>query len=455
MSLTHLWYDCSFLLTVLIQVPDAETHPSFLGDLSTAALLDSDANQLAPHKVHLRGLDNLTSADVETFASKYFPIQPFEKIEWIDDTSANLVYQTPELASQAFAAFAEAGVDEAHHASHLHLFPAKPLPMHPELRLQVRLAVLGDKKQAGARERSRFYLFNPDYDPSNRRKREGHRKRYRDRDDGRQGGQENEEVFDASLYDDDEVTRALRASTSHSRQNSGSSISSGEYRGLGVRKIRHNGGRGKELFPERMKHRHSGARLRDRSASPLRDSDGVRDMKSVQSERSDSSLHRAKRSTSANRIQAQLIKTVLKEASNVPKELFPEKPSSNHRRSDAFDASDATADLFASKMTTPFLDGTSDTPPRENDLRSRRTKTTIEHRINSAGSSDRNGFNIRGAAEEHQDLGISIKGTATVSTAPVKELFPYKIGLNSGKELFAEKLEGRGGRRRRAEDMFY
>ena len=444
------------LLKVLIQAPDVDIQPTFIGDSSTAALLDSDANQPAPHKVHLRGLDHLTSSDVKTFASKYFPVQPFEKIEWIDDTSANLVYGTPELALQALAAFAEAGVDDALHASHLELFPAKPLPMHPELRLQVRLAVLGDRKQAGARERSRFYLFNPDYDPSDRRKREGHARHgrgYRDRDEGSHGGRENEEAFDASLYDDDEVTRAVRASTNHSRHNSRSSISSGEYRGQGVRKIRHNGGAGKELFPERMTHRRRGVRLRDRSASPLRH--GGRDTKSLQSLQSDSSLHRAKRSSSANRIQAQLIKTMLKEASSGPKELFPEKSSSNHRRSDAFDASDATADLFASKMTTPFLDGTSDAPPREKDPRSRITKTNLDQRINLAGSSDRNNFNIRGAAEQRQDVGISIKGTAIVSSAPVKELFPYKIGLNSGKELFTEKLEGRGGRRRRAEDMFH
>jgi hypothetical protein len=53
--------------------------------------------------------------------------------------------------------------------------------------------------------------------------------------------------------------------------------------------------------------------------------------------------------------------------------------------------------------------------------------------------------------------GISIKGTGPT----VKELFPEKfrggsgsVG-NSGKELFAEKLEGRGRRRQKAEDLFH
>jgi len=53
--------------------------------------------------------------------------------------------------------------------------------------------------------------------------------------------------------------------------------------------------------------------------------------------------------------------------------------------------------------------------------------------------------NKRGA-----DQGMSIKGTG----ATVKELFPDRFNPNSGKELFAEKLKGRGQKRQKAEDMF-
>jgi hypothetical protein len=66
-------------------------------------------------------------------------------------------------------------------------------------------------------------------------------------------------------------------------------------------------------------------------------------------------------------------------------------------------------------------------------------------------------LNIRGAAVGDQGMlirgaakGISIKGNAKA----VKELFPSKYNPNAGKELFSDKLEGRGGQRRRAEDMF-
>lgn len=63
------------------------------------------------------------------------------------------------------------------------------------------------------------------------------------------------------------------------------------------------------------------------------------------------------------------------------------------------------------------------------------------------------GLNIRGlAAKRASDQGFSIKGTGPT----VKELFPEKFsGGNVGKELFAEKLEGRGRRRQKAEDLFY
>lgn len=59
-------------------------------------------------------------------------------------------------------------------------------------------------------------------------------------------------------------------------------------------------------------------------------------------------------------------------------------------------------------------------------------------------------FNIRGTANKRgADQGFAIKGTS----ASAKELFPEKFG-NAGKELFADKVEGRGRRRQKAEDLF-
>lgn len=133
-------------------------------------------------------------------------------------------------------------------------------------------------------------------------------------------------------------------------------------------------------------------------------------------------------------------------ASYLKKELFPSKIS-NHRRSDAIDAADDTADLFARRISVPLVDGSHDyshSPRNQN----------IEL---FPDTSHDNGASIRGAAG--QDQGMSIRGTANGMTikgrgASVRELFPSKFNDNEGKELFSDKIEGRGGPRRRAEDMF-
>jgi hypothetical protein len=98
-------------------------------------------------------------------------------------------------------------------------------------------------------------------------------------------------------------------------------------------------------------------------------------------------------------------------------------------------------------MSVPFVDG-----PSENDSASQ-DKKKMEHFHDSGVT---NGIKIRGTS---QDQGISIRGASNgisiKGAASVRELFPSKYYENEGKELFSDKLEGRGGRRRKAEDMFY
>jgi len=137
----------------------------------------------------------------------------------------------------------------------------------------------------------------------------------------------------------------------------------------------------------------------------------------------------------ANRLKAQKIKEQLKEA-GASKELFPHKMGISHRRSDAFDAADATADLFAQHMQ---MDGGSD------------RRSSLASRISSKQDSEVGGFNIRGVAKASSVHQFAIKGTAPESN--VKELFPSRG--NAGKELFSERLEGRGLRRQKAEDLFH
>jgi hypothetical protein len=410
---------------------------------------DANASHPAPDKVHLRGLDNLTTKDIRAFAAEYYDTYKPVHIEWIDDTSANIIYESADIARDALIAFAAIEISDVTQIPPLQTIAAKSFPLHPETNLEVRLAVLGDRKQAGARERSRFYLFNPEYDPAERRKRASNRggNRYRDRDDGgyrsqryddrEQHKRERESEFDASLYDDDEVAIAKRAARSHHRQDSSSGSDS---RGRDSRRSRYQGVSGKELFPERRDR--AGGRLRNRSASPLRDADEDRNMEDFRVKE----RKRQEIAVAANRQKAQLIKARLREAS-ATKELFPQKTAAVHRRSGAFDAADETADLFASRMAVPFMDGGADERLQSGG--------SLASRITSRNADiEPSGFNIRGAAKSsiNEPQSFSIKGAAL--TPRVKELFPSTFGDNAGKELFSDRLEGRGGRRQKAEDLF-
>lgn len=357
-------------------------------------------------------------------------------MEWIDDSSANLVYENEEIALDALKAFIEVDVTDVTLIPLLQSVAAKRLSTEPQATLEVRRAVVGDRKAPRARERSRFYLFNPEYDPAERRKRGGGgARRYRDRDDGGyrsqlydEREQENrvrgaeEAGFNASLYDDDDEALAKRRAPKR-RENSISSSDSQE------RRVRFRGAAGKELFPN-DEGRGSG-RLRDRSASPLRDDS--RERRDTRDTRDRERYIRKPRAAAENRLKAEAIKARLREAAPA-KELFPQKANASHRQSSAFDAADETADLFASKMAIPLVDGASD------------------GRLNSTPSTwdTVTGFSIRGAAKAPAVQEFSIKGAASV-----KELFPAHFGDNTGKELFSGGLEGRGRKRQKAQDLFY
>ncbi|TVY39490.1 Uncharacterized protein LOCC1_G005770 [Lachnellula occidentalis] len=439
-----------YAITEIDIVPDTQTssYQQEPKPILTAPNDSSDSNALefTPEKIHLRGLDNFTTKEIKAFAAEYFDEHNPLHVEWIDDTSANLVFESVDIARDALRAFAAVEIGDVSQIPVLQAFPTKPFSLHPNSNLEVRPAVIGDRKQAGARERSRFYLLNPEYDPAERRKRGGQRgsNKYRDRDDGgyrsqryddreQQIRQDGDRLsgFDSSLYDDDEAALARRATRRGSdRQDSSTGE---ESRGQASQRSRYRGAAGKELFPERDGDRASG-RLRDRSASPVHDGYA----ETPRRRRRDSAA-------SANRLKAQMIKTQLRDAS-AAKELFPQKVGINHRRSDAFDAADETADLFSSKMAVPFTDGSGDSRHEKVDL--------LAPRISRKNWDNDTGFSIRGAARASQvQQGFTIKGAA--SGGQIKELFPSHFGDNSGKELFSESLEGRGRRRQKAEDLFY
>ncbi|KFY84251.1 hypothetical protein V500_09465 [Pseudogymnoascus sp. VKM F-4518 (FW-2643)] len=422
-----------------------ELHP----DLSAAPIstdpTDPELATVIPHKIHLRGLDDLTTKDIKSFAEEYSAGQPLERVEWIDDTSANIIYSSPEAASAALEAFVATDLLPAAYST-LDMLPAKPFPNFPNTRLLIRLAVEGDKKKPGARERSRFYLLNPEHEPQERRPRDDRGRRgegrnrsrrdnYRSRDYDDREPRRRSDDFDASMYDDEpSPARGPRDPESESGATSG-------YRNQRSQRVRF-AGVGKELFPERITSRSNG-RLRNRSASPMRDNEGDLIL-DVRPSGGRGGRARSANDGGANRRKAQLIKDRLKASASEPLELFPRKAGARAGN----DAADSTADLFADKLRIPSLDGANDRLSAKPDLMSRISK------VGASDADSQPSFKIRGTARQPVQDGFSIKGLAA-SGQERRELFPGKAGGNAGKELFADRLEGRGGRRQRAEDTFH
>jgi Nuclear cap-binding protein subunit 3 len=174
-----------------------------------------------PEKVHVRGLDNLSSADVKRFAADHFSLDQFVRIDWIDDTSANLTYSTPEAGADALAALTNTEVLNlaAIDIPLLQLRLGRKLSTHPNSELFVRQATTIDVKKKGASDASRYYLLHHPEKAFRERKgpRDGRRGRFRQdsddsgdynrtRFDDREQKRRRDERgagFDANMYGDD------------------------------------------------------------------------------------------------------------------------------------------------------------------------------------------------------------------------------------------------------------
>jgi Nuclear cap-binding protein subunit 3 len=116
-----------------------------------------DPEDVRPEAVHVRGVDNLSTEDVTGYVKQLFP-EDF-KIEWIDDTSLNVVYLSAEIATSAIQALSSDYIESLPLTT---LRPAKSVTDPKSIDgIKIRIATLGDKKEKGARDRSRWYLFNP------------------------------------------------------------------------------------------------------------------------------------------------------------------------------------------------------------------------------------------------------------------------------------------------------
>ena len=400
---------------------------------------EPESKTIAPRKIYIHGLDSMNPDEVKAYVAEHFSDGKVLKIEWIDDSSANLIFSADSIAQEALVALSSVEIGDIAQLPLLELLPAKPFSKRGEITLQVRLAVLGDRKQVGAAQRSRFYLLNPEYDPENR-------PRYRDRDGpshARHGRrrpaheEEEEESFDVNLYDDDAGALASRI-TRPRRRRSYTPEDDGYDRDQ--RSSYRDANRDKELFPADEKYGGRNGSRRDRSASPARSGRG--DLE-TDADRSSAVADR-------NRRGARSIKERLSR-DNRSKELFPTKPPSH---SDRLEDADETSGYLSSRFSLPLNDTDQVEPKRRAAKLADRITTPggrLADRITEPAASS--GYNIRGAASQRgSDQGFAIKGGANKSA---KELFPDKFGSNAGKELFSDKIDSRPQRRRqKAGDLF-
>ncbi|KAI2463999.1 hypothetical protein F4781DRAFT_414603 [Annulohypoxylon bovei var. microspora] len=432
----------------IIPEPEPQDAPGNRSPGEIDDLADDDDTRV-PSKIHMRGLDTMNPDDVKSFIAEHFPEEPVKRIEWIDDYSANLLFGSDSAAVRALSSLIVEDVQDVTQLPPRQTITAKPFSKKPEVVLQVRLAVVADRKQAGAASRSRFYLLNPEYDPEERWRRSEVR-RYRERDGDGYGRrrtrepryEEVEDKFDVSLYDDDEATLSNRALQPRPprRRSYASDTSEDRWGRDSYRSDNRNDNRGKELFPGA-----SGSRSeprRQRSASP-------------RARVSDEPMGDIMNGGSANRNhdRARAIKSRLSRG-NRTRELFPDEPATGTGR--LGDDVEDTTTLLAKGIMLPLMDGSNDMPTTgARKLEDRITfpaKDTSAPKVSSTGGTRGLGFNIRGAASQRStDQGFAIKGSAGKSA---KELFPEKLGTNSGKELFIDRLDGRSRQRQRAGDLF-
>ena len=405
-----------------------------------------------PHKVHIRGVDDLTTNDIRNFSAEHYPSHPPVRIEWIDDTSVNVIFEDPAIASEALESLTivPQGTDYAS-IPLTQTREAKRLSSHSLSVLQVRIALSTDQKGSRAHEASRFYMLHPEHDPREQRRQYGKRRpngtrdyetrRYSEQEHRRRKIRDLEEGFSASMYDDDGISSG-RCSVEFSSDKAAHGRPSSTRRQRDSYRL----ARDQSASPEREStNRHE---WRHRTPPPsYRSCDPHPFPADNKGKELFPTMSAATGNLSSNRTHA----------ADLKKELFPQKANAiNHRRSDAFDAADDTAGLFASGLSVPFEDGARNPISTSRKIRNGRTsepndlskEPTATTEIQSRGTE--NGLIIRGASDH---TGFSIRGASAVGT--IKELFPGKDIGNGGKELFSEKLLNRGGRRNRAEDMFH
>lgn len=454
-----------------------------------------------PKKVYIYGIDSFDTADLKAYALETSPSEDLVRVEWIDDSSAKLVYDSAGAAAEALInltsnAFTHVISDRDRWLSSPWLLRvANSYSKYPAVNLKVRQATVEDVKRKNAHEASRFYLLNPEKNSREQRREGSHggkkglgdrdaayqRRTYSEREHRRRTDNKKVAAFDESMYDDEGEVQEAPNQRSSSRSD--------------------------DLFGSRRAPVTKTGRLRDRarSASPLREGDGA-----LGFEEEDVILKRraaARRRSRSPPLPAErdhrtreLFPTNVNSSGLLTppesKELFPGRrsPHPNKRAFELFPgripsssrgigALNAAADPFdlssgnlTTKPTATLPIGVATDVAVTRRGNNSKKGGDLMDRISGGPDSNRRGrlndlankseerykvaegFNIRGTAGSsntkggtHGGSGFSIRGASSSSSI---ELFQNN-GQGLQKDLFETKIKGRGAAaRNKAQDLF-
>ena len=428
---------------------DASLNQPPVQSLIPAIYSEDQGNEIQPTKVHIRGIDDMSTDDVRNFAVDHFSTPP-TYIQWIDDTSANLVYPTNDAALDALAALCAVSLPRAEiEADPLRLRDAKSFR---DAHLQIRRAIAKDKKKKNAKDTSRYYLLHPEADPvermrtefaNGRRRRSGdhgdyNRRRYNDREDRRRrdldaegdGGE-----YNASMYDDNPEPQQARGRGRGRRGQRDRSASPGRS-STNEDEILVDYASGSENGDDRSfrQSRPANSRYRDRSLPPTYSLEDPHPFPRANREKELFPSNTTKNGQLASdTLQARRAADRSTAVTKLKRELFPNRTDrSNHRRSDAVDAR-AVADAK-----------TSDDLSRRMSKRMGISDAEAQPRAANAGkelfSSSTNGTSTLSSSNAGKELfsttssSNNTSGILSSSTNAPRELFPNST--NAPRELF-------------------
>ncbi|PRT53392.1 Uncharacterized protein C16C4.16c [Wickerhamiella sorbophila] len=139
-----------------VEQPQAD---DLAGDIEVDSEMQVEGGaEVRENSIFLSGVDDFSAKDVENFVLSFYK-KPFY-MEWVDDSSLNVVYDDAEDAFQCLVALtSEEEFSKSERIEPTQLRLTKPDPKCG-VSLKARFSMSTDKKVQKARERSRFYLMN-------------------------------------------------------------------------------------------------------------------------------------------------------------------------------------------------------------------------------------------------------------------------------------------------------